>query len=371
MPTQVKKPSNYRQPGLAQPASSAQPPPPEQAVAGGAEDDELESSGALGETPLEVRETRVDAIGHGQRLDRLLVEIAGEFSRTHLQRLIADGHVQVDGQVVLQASRRLRSGNAVRVELVPTAEALAFRPEDIPLDIVYEDDAVLVVDKAVGRVVHPAPGHWSGTLLNGLLHRHPASGGLPRAGIVHRLDKDTSGLMVVGRTLEAVTGLVRMIAAREVQREYLAIACCPRGEVPHSVEAPIGRDPRSRLRMAVVAGGKPARTDFQTLAVAEGFAALRCRLHTGRTHQIRVHLSHSGYPLVGDTLYGGVPALGLQRQALHAHRLAFDHPLTGERLSFERPPPEDLLRAWQRVMGPGSPVSPASPPAGSRPLPRP
>jgi 23S rRNA pseudouridine1911/1915/1917 synthase len=316
------------------------------------EEDEAEPTGTLSDgLPVEVRETVVSPAAHAGRLDRLLVELAPEFSRSHLQRLVEGGHVQVDGRGVTQPSRRLRVGGRVRIELVPTAEALAFRPERLPIVSVFEDPFIRVIDKPAGLVVHPAAGNWSGTLLNGLLHLDPVCAGLPRAGIVHRLDKDTSGLMVVGRTLEAVTGLVRMIAARTVRREYLAVAHCAGERVPAQVEAPIGRDPRSRLRMAVVPAGKPARTDFEPVALAPGYAAVRCRLHTGRTHQIRVHLAHSRLPLVGDLLYGGVPAFGIRRQALHAHRLRFEHPVTGQTLDFESDPPADFSRAWEQVVG--------------------
>ena len=200
-----------------------------------------------------------------------------------------------------------------------------------------------------GLVVHPAPGNWSGTLLNGLLAHHPGAAALPRAGIVHRLDKDTSGLMVVAKTLPAMTALVRAIAAREVRREYLALVHGVPREARFSVEAPIGRDPVSRVRMAVVPGGKPARTDFERLAAGEGVAALQCRLHTGRTHQIRVHLASRGHPLVADALYGGREALGLRRQALHARRLGFVHPGSGAALQFEAPPPADLATAWSEL----------------------
>jgi 23S rRNA pseudouridine1911/1915/1917 synthase len=191
-------------------------------------------------------------------------------------------------------------------------------------------------------------------LLNGLLAHHAGAFELPRAGIVHRLDKDTSGLMVVGKTLPAVTGLVRMIAAREVQRRYVAIAHGRVEPATFTVDAPIGRDPRSRLRMAVVAGGKPARTDVAVLAHGMGddgrpLTAVRCTLHTGRTHQIRVHLQRQGHPLLADVLYGGAPGLGLSRQALHAERLAFDHPVLGGRLAFESAPPPDLADALARL----------------------
>jgi 23S rRNA pseudouridine1911/1915/1917 synthase len=206
-----------------------------------------------------------------------------------------------------------------------------------------------VVAKAAGMVVHPAAGNWSGTLLNALLAHHGGAASLPRAGIVHRLDKDTSGLMVVGKTLPAVTSLVRAIAAREVHRQYLAIA---HGEVAQArlrIDAPIGRDPQSRIRMAVLASGKPATTDVERIAVHAGFSALRCTLHTGRTHQIRVHLAARRHPLVADAVYGGAPALGMQRQALHATRLELAHPVGGSALSFTVEPPADFAAAWARV----------------------
>jgi 23S rRNA pseudouridine1911/1915/1917 synthase len=301
---------------------------------------------------LELRDHTVEPQEHGERLDKALVAMAPEFSRSHLQGLIERGHVRIDEQVATLASRRLRVGQKLRLELLPTAESLAFRPEPMVLDIVFEDEHLLVLDKPPGRVVHPAAGNWSGTLLNGLLAHHAAATHLPRAGIVHRLDKDTSGLMVVGKTLPAVTALSRDIAARTVRREYLALAMGGLAPGVRVVEAPIGRDPVSRVRMAVVASGRAARTDVVTLAVHSGVSAVRCTLHTGRTHQIRVHLAHIGHPLVGDVLYGGTPLLGMARQALHAHRLSFDHPHGGQRLDFSRPPPADLAKAWASVVPP-------------------
>lgn len=307
--------------------------------------------GPADDEAFETRQAAVDAALHGERLDKVLVAIAPEFSRSHLQHLIDGGHVRVDGAPADTASRRLKAGQQVALELVPTDESRAFRPQPMALPLLYEDEHLLVVDKPAGLVVHPAPGHWQGTLLNGLLAHHAGAALLPRAGIVHRLDKDTSGVMVVGKTLQAVTALVRAIAARDVKRRYRALA---HGHVEprvQTVEAPIGRDPASRLRMAVLASGKPARTDVERVAEQGGISALECQLHTGRTHQIRVHLAHRGHPLVADALYGGRPALGLARQALHAWRLAFEHPVGGRPLAFEAAMPADFAAAWAAVAG--------------------
>ncbi|MBS0433677.1 MAG: RluA family pseudouridine synthase [Proteobacteria bacterium] len=300
----------------------------------------------------ERREAVAGAQWHGQRLDKLLVAIAPEFSRSHLQSLLERGLVSVDGAPARAASQKVRAGQRIAVQLVGTEESRAFRPEAMALAIVHEDEHLLVLDKPAGLVVHPAAGNWSGTLLNGLLAHHAGASALPRAGIVHRLDKDTSGLMVVAKTLVAMTALTRAIAAREVHRQYLAICHGEVEEAAFSVDAPIGRDPQSRVRMAVLGSGKPARTDVERLAVHEGFSALRCTLHSGRTHQIRVHLAWYGHPLVADALYGGAPALGMARQALHAFRLGFVHPVEGQPLQFEAAAPADFASAWQRVAGP-------------------
>jgi 23S rRNA pseudouridine1911/1915/1917 synthase len=302
------------------------------------------------DVPPERRRGLIERERHGQRLDKALVDLAPEFSRSHLQRLLEAGHVRLDGAIRSTASQRVKAGQVLEVELVPTDESRAFRPQPMALALLHEDEHLLVLDKPVGLVVHPAPGHWQGTLLNGLLAHHPGAASLPRAGIVHRLDKDTSGVMMVGKTLPAVTALVRAIAAREVQRRYCAIAALGPGGVPppprFSVEAPIGRDPVSRLRMAVVVTGRPARTDFELQHRCDGFFGLRCTLHSGRTHQIRVHAASRGLPLVSDALYGGRPALGLQRQALHAHELSLAHPVSGQALSFRSELPADFAAAW-------------------------
>jgi 23S rRNA pseudouridine1911/1915/1917 synthase len=218
------------------------------------------------------------------------------------------------------------------------------------LEIVFEDEHLLVVNKPAGLVVHPAPGNWSGTLLNGLLARDTQAGLLPRAGIVHRLDKDTSGLMVVARRRQVMDQLVGMIADRTVSREYLALAHGAwQGPASRQVESPIGRDPRNRLRMAVVDleknAGKTASTGIFLLHSEAQHCLVRCKLQTGRTHQIRVHMASIGHPLVSDEVYGGRLAGGLKRQALHAYRLAFEHPVTGEALEFRAPLPADLAAA--------------------------
>ncbi|MDQ2778702.1 MAG: RluA family pseudouridine synthase [Pseudomonadota bacterium] len=301
------------------------------------------------DTEPEVRRQTVDPEAHGERLDKLLVTMAPEFSRSHLQQLLACGQVLLDGAVAITASRRVRVLQQVQLTLLPTEESLAFRPQAMALSVLYEDEHLLVIDKPAGLVVHPAAGNWSGTLLNGLLARHADAARLPRAGIVHRLDKDTSGVMMVGRSLAAVTALTRDIAARAVQRRYVALAHGTVAPVHFSIDEPIGRDPRVRVRMAVVAGGRASRTDVQVLDSSDGISALGCTLHSGRTHQIRVHLASIGHPLVADAVYGGRPALGMQRQALHAQALELSHPISRAPLAFEAPMPDDLRMAWVLV----------------------
>jgi len=291
---------------------------------------------------------------HGGRLDRALVELVPEFSRSYLQQLIESGAVTLHGKPALKPSAKVRAGDVGTIELRPTLQSQAFKPEAMALDVVFEDAFLRVIHKPAGLVVHPAPGNWSGTLLNGLLARDVQAQMLPRAGIVHRLDKDTSGLMVVARTRATMDALVALIAAREVSRQYLAIGHKPWvGSPNRSVALPIGRDPRNRLRMAAVDlalhAGKTARTDIALLENFDQGCFVRCTLHTGRTHQIRVHMASAGHPLVGDVLYGGASALGLERQALHATQLAFVHPMTGESLCLHAPLPEDMrqaLRQW-------------------------
>ncbi|MDP1565132.1 MAG: RluA family pseudouridine synthase [Polaromonas sp.] len=307
--------------------------------------DDLETGAAF-----ELRQVVVPAGSHGDRLDRTLALAVPEFSRSYLQQLIEAGAVQLNGTALTKSSARVKAGQTLQIELKPTPQSQAFKPEAMALEIVFEDEHLLVVNKPAGLVVHPAPGNWSGTLLNGLLGRDPEAALLPRAGIVHRLDKDTSGLMVVARRRQVMDQLVAMIAARTVSREYLALAHGDwQGPAARQVEEPIGRDPRNRLRMAVVDlernSGKTASTGIFRLASEGGFCLVRCKLQTGRTHQIRVHMAAIGHPLVADEVYGGPPAAGLTRQALHACRLAFEHPVTHASLEFLSPLPPDLAAA--------------------------
>ncbi len=321
----------------------------DQIISGTPLQDEIEGGFQLG-PQVEERPLEFAAEHHGMRLDRALAAVVPEFSRNYLQQLIELGAVQVNGQIVVKASHKVRVSDSGVIELRPTPQSQAFKAEPMALDVVYVDAHLLVINKPAGLVVHPAPGNWSGTLMNGLLAYDPKAFDLPRAGIVHRLDKDTSGLMVVARTRGVMDALVRAIAAREVKRQYLAIGQAAwTGAHRCEVDAAIGRDPGNRLRMAAVDlalhPGKAARTDFELLSNAAQACLVRCTLHTGRTHQIRVHLARLRHPLAGDVLYGGSMALGISRQALHADRLAFEHPVTQQPLSFFAAPPTDFSQA--------------------------
>ncbi len=304
------------------------------------------------EVESELREIVVSVQLHGERMDRALALLLPEFSRSFAQQLLADGSVRRLSpleQVISKPSYKVRAGERFCLTLRPTPQSQAFQPDPMPIDVIFEDADLRVIHKPAGLVVHPAPGNWRGTLLNGLLALDPQAVMLPRAGIVHRLDKDTSGLMVVARTRRAMDALVAMIAAREVHREYLAVGYRAwNGSAKREVEAAIGRDTRNRLRMAVVdltrQSGKEARTTFEKLASQEDACLVQCTLHTGRTHQIRVHMAHIGHPLLGDALYAGPMQLGIERQALHAFRLSFAHPITGEALRFEAPLPSDMAQ---------------------------
>ncbi|WP_072582394.1 RluA family pseudouridine synthase [Polynucleobacter sp. MWH-Adler-W8] len=293
----------------------------------------------------------------GERLDKVLAGSLPDYSRNRLKAWVEAGAVMVDGKVT-KARYLLHGGESVKVFPQEMPEQFAFNPEDIPLDVVYEDVDIIVVNKPPGLVVHPAAGNWSGTLLNGLLFYYPELKSLPRAGIVHRLDKDTSGLMVVARTSQAQTSLVRQLQERTVGRRYLAWVW---GDAPSQgkVLASVGRDQRDRLKMSAGSPqGKPAATLFRRLAkglVGEAAVTLlECRLETGRTHQIRVHLESLGFPLVGDPVYrkkvpGVAKNLSFNRQALHAFALSLQHPVKHELMTWFRLPPQDLLDLLPQV----------------------
>lgn len=290
----------------------------------------------------------------GLRLDQALQKLMPEHSRSRIQGWIKDGNVKVDQQ---QVSAKLKVWGGEQVELIPQSapEEYAFEAEDIPLDIVYEDAHIIVINKPAGMVVHPAAGNWSGTLLNGLLHHAPEVRDIPRAGIVHRLDKDTSGLLVSAKTLAAQTSLVRQLQARTVKREYRTIVW---GQIWRNgkVDQPIGRHPHARTKMAVNRMGKPAVTHYEVLERFGVHTYLRCMLETGRTHQIRVHMQHLKAPMVGDPVYGirGILPLrymsphlqtvlqGFDRQALHAIRLGLIHPDTEQPMEWQIELPQDM-----------------------------
>ena len=307
-------------------------------------DNPLEDAADYSRTPED--RFRVPEACGGRRLDAVLAELLPQHSRSRLQAWIREGRVRVDGEVAAEPRYKMHGGESVEVTPAPDAAALADQPEDIPLAVVFEDDDLLVVNKPAGLVVHPGSGNWSGTLMNALLHRVPEIAGVPRAGIVHRLDKDTSGLLVVARTLAAQTDLVRQLQARTVKRQYLAIAA---GLVKRAatVDAPLGRHPVQRTKMAVVPvarGGKPAVTHVRVVEQFARCALIECSLETGRTHQTRVHMTSIGHPLLGDPVYGRPdPRLPIfPRQALHAARLGLVHPSSGQALHWEAPLPADM-----------------------------
>jgi 23S rRNA pseudouridine1911/1915/1917 synthase len=288
----------------------------------------------------------------GRRLDQAAAELIPEYSRTRLKAWMDGGQMTIGGQPA-EAKRKVRGGE----ELVLEAElepAVPLQPEPIPLRVVFEDESLLVIDKPAGLVVHPGAGNPAGTLQNALLHRHPGLAALPRAGLVHRLDKDTTGLLIIARTAAAQAALTGALERRQVARTYEGV-CQGVLTGGGTVDAPIGRHPRDRLKMAVIERGRPARTRYRVLERFRAHTHVEVSLDTGRTHQIRVHMAHVGAPLVGDPVYGGRPRLprhpsealrarlqGFRRQALHARRLELEHPISGERLSFSSPLPQDL-----------------------------
>ncbi|MGB8599196.1 MAG: 23S rRNA pseudouridine(1911/1915/1917) synthase RluD [Burkholderiales bacterium] len=292
----------------------------------------------------------------GLRLDQALARLLPEYSRSRLQQWVRDGGVTVDGEPA-SVKQKVAGGETVSVEPEAAPEVSAYQPEAIPLEILHEDDAIMVINKPAGLVTHPGSGNWSGTLLNALLHHAPQVANVPRAGIVHRLDKNTTGLLVVAKTLQAQTDLVRQLQARSVKREYLAIVeafVISDG----TVEAPIGRNPTQRIKMAVVGSGKQAVTHYKIIERLPHHTLLQCSLETGRTHQIRVHMQQIGHSLAGDATYSGKQRIykvktedeqiktALQkfaRQALHATRLELVHPQSGERVKWEAPMPADMV----------------------------
>ena len=286
----------------------------------------------------------------GERLDAALASLMPEYSRSRLSTWIKEGLVTLDGKPAIPKNK-VWGGEKIAVTEQADPEETSFQAEEIALNVIYEDDHIIVINKPAGLVVHPGSGNWSGTLLNGLLFAFPELKTIPRAGIVHRLDKDTSGLMVVARTLAAQNHLVQQMQARTVKRHYIAIA---QGQFQGNgtVDAPIGRHPRDRIKMAVVHTGKQAITHWLTLETFTGHTLIECRLETGRTHQIRVHMAHIGHPLAADPVYGGKPRLlspevsialeDFQRQALHARKLSLIHPASGKEMSWKAPIPQDM-----------------------------
>ena len=302
--------------------------------------------------PTERIDCQIPASCAGMRLDQALAELLPAYSRSRLQQWLKAGQLRVNGQT-WRPRDPVGGGETVSGELALETQTVALA-QDIPLNIRYQDADLLVIDKPVGLVAHPAAGNRDGTLVNALLHHCPELATLPRAGLVHRLDKDTTGLLVVARSLRAHTALVEQLQARRIERDYLAVV----NGVPVAggrVDAPVGRHPVDRQRMAVTPGGKPAVTHYRVLRRFRAHALLRVKLETGRTHQIRVHLAHIRLPLLGDPVYGGRPKLpprasprcieviqNFRRQALHAERLALTHPVTGERLEWREEIPADL-----------------------------
>lgn len=304
--------------------------------------------------PSEAKGTSIELIVPqdvaGLRLDQVLAKLLPQWSRSRLQSWINEKHITVNGQITT-AKQKLWGNETIQIIPPIASHEQADRAEAIPLAIVYEDNDILVIDKPVGLVVHPGNGNKQGTLLNALLYHSSLFANVPRAGIVHRLDKDTSGLLVIAKNIEAQTSLVRQLQQRTVKREYLAVVW---GEVKQEgwIDAPIGRHPIHRTRMAITAKGKPARTHYRILTPFKGYTLLQCNLDTGRTHQIRVHMHSIGHPLIGDSVYTdrtkqlpkevGHVTHRFHRQALHAYRLTLEHPSLQQPMSWESPIPRDI-----------------------------
>lgn len=290
----------------------------------------------------DIRSFEVPADLSGLRLDQVVARLLPEYSRGRLQQWIEAGQITV-GEHAVSVRHKVYSGDRIAVVVTPMPQEADHAPEAMNLAVVYEDPHILVINKPAGLVVHPGAGNWTGTLMNALLHHSPEAVNLPRAGIVHRLDKDTSGLLVVAKTLMAHTALVRDLQARTVKRIYQAVALGRFNQSSGTVEGAIGRHPTQRTRMAMVTNGKPATTHWRVLRQFTQAAHVECRLETGRTHQIRVHMTHIGHPLLGDPVYGPRRAtVDFPRQALHAWRLGLTHPVSGEAMQWEAPLPQDM-----------------------------
>ena len=299
----------------------------------------------------DIRELVIPDEEGGQRLDQALAKLLPEFSRNRIQNWIRARRIAVD-DAFPNTKMKVFGGEAVRVEVEADPDATPDAPEAIPLDVVHEDAMLMVINKPAGLVVHPGSGNRSGTLLNALLHRVPQVAELPRAGIVHRLDKDTSGLLVVAKTLKAHTDLVRQLQARSVKREYLALVY---GEIDRAgtVDAPLARDPHNRTKRTVHSMGKEAITHYEVVERFPGITLIRCKLETGRTHQIRVHMQHIGHPLVGESTYSASRRSHLKipfpRQALHAERLGLIHPVMRDFVQWECPLADDFAQLLDRL----------------------
>jgi 23S rRNA pseudouridine1911/1915/1917 synthase len=280
----------------------------------------------------------------GLRLDQVLARLFPQYSRNRLQAWLKSGHIRVSGGALFEAKQQVTGGESIVLEPPPPPQDVP-QAQRMPLKIVHEDASLIVIDKPAGLVVHPGAGQPDGTLLNALLYHEPKLAGVPRAGIVHRLDKDTSGLLVVAKTVVSQASLVKQLADHSMRRVYLALV---QGDPPASgkIDAPVGRDPRSRTRMAVDHRGKPSRTSYRVLERFGHAALVECRLETGRTHQIRVHFQHIRHPLVGDTVYrrGTRHGLSFPRQALHATELSLTHPASGKVMTWQAPLPADMKR---------------------------